>query len=133
MLCFAAKHTEITGTYTTAPSFQCNTYYSVTYIKIKYLLITSLLLEDRDCIIFICVLPQHLGGALLTLGTQCGKLTRKSTEVQILMFISTMYLMFNNKRETQTIALLKNQITTENLLLALYSNYNHEALRAGND
>jgi len=43
-----------------APSFQCNTYDSVTYIKIKYLLTTSLLLEDRDCIIFIRGLPQHL-------------------------------------------------------------------------
>lgn len=44
-----------------APAFQCNTYDSVAYIKIAYLLTISLLLEDRDCIIFICGLPQHLG------------------------------------------------------------------------
>lgn len=53
-----------------ATSYECNTHYGVPYTRIKYLLITSLLLEDRDCITFLCVFSQHLGYALFIAGTQ---------------------------------------------------------------
>lgn len=70
VLCYAAKHNEIIETYVIASSFQCNAHYRLTYIKIKYLLITSLLLEVRDCMIFTSVFPQHRGCALFMVGTQ---------------------------------------------------------------
>lgn len=43
-----------------------------------------------------------------------------------------MHLLLIYKRKTPTIASLKNQITTENLVLALYCNSNYEVLWAGN-
>lgn len=54
---YVAKASEITETYTMAITYEYNTHHSVPYTRIKYLLITSLLLEDRDCITFLCVFP----------------------------------------------------------------------------